>query len=445
MGNSIKWIYLVVLLVCSAAQAQTPGTAALAPSAPAQTKSAAAPNPAGTINLVVGDARIVSAGARPRAAKTGDVVSEGDSLVTGTDGEVHMTMQDSGFIALRPNTRFRVASYKADGGANDKAIFRLLAGGFRSVTGWIGTFNRGAYRVGTPTATIGVRGTDHEPRYIPEGSTEGEPGTYDKVYAGATYIENPAGRAVVAPNQAGFVPFRGRERPRLLARIPGFFRASRNEAIIETKHAEIQQMIAQRRDERRKVIAEKRAALDAAQAQARALQEQNKAAAEERRKAIQEQRKEAQRKRETLQKENKATQELNKDVQQKRKALQEEEKAGRAPGRELREKRKPLREENKAMLEQRNETQQKRNALQEENKAAAEKRGKAAQDQRKATEEQRKDVQTKRKTLEEEREATQEDLKTLREQERERYREELKAARKKRAAPNGARNDEKTP
>lgn len=36
-------------------------------------------------------------------------------------------------------------------------------------------------------------------------------------------------------------------------------------------------------------------------------------------------------------------------------------------------------------------------------------------------------------------------IKTLREQENARYREELKAARKKRAAANGAKTDEKAP
>jgi hypothetical protein len=444
MGFTGRWIWVAALLLSSAVHAQAPRqTAAPAPVAAAQ--PANTPNPAGTINLVEGDARILTTGARPRAAKVSDVVSEGDVLVTGKDGEVHLTMQDTGFIALRPDTRLRVVSYKADGAADDEAIFRLLAGGFRSVTGWIGKFNMRAYQVRTPNATIGIRGTDHEPHYIPAGSAEGEPGTYDKVYVGSTVIETPGGTAAVAPAQAGFFAVSGRDRPRVLARIPGFFRASRYEPMIEQKHAEIQQHIAQRRDERRKLVAEKRAELDAARVKTRALLEQNKAAAEERRKAAQERRKDAQGKREELKGAAKSTQQLQKDAQEKRKALQEQEGAGQVPGKALREQRKAVREASKAAQAQRTEVQEDRKALQEGTKAAAEQRLKAVESQRNATQDQLKDMQGKRKSLQDERKDMRDELKSLREQERQRYREELKAARKKGAGPSGADKDEKAP
>ncbi len=169
----------------SVTTAKAPATPAVPAATPdAQAIPATPPNQAGTIALAEGDAKIIKQGAAPRPARAGDVVSEGDVLVTGQGGQLHMTMLDTGFIALRPNSRFRIVSYKADGGSDDNGIFRLVTGGFRSVTGWIGKFNRNGYRVNTPSATIGIRGTDHEPRYIPEGSSEGEPGTYDRVYAG---------------------------------------------------------------------------------------------------------------------------------------------------------------------------------------------------------------------------------------------------------------------
>ena len=81
-------------------------------------------------------------------------MSEGDLLVTAKDSEVHMTMQDSGYIALRPGTRFRIVKYKADGGDDDKGVFSLLVGGMRSVTGWIGRYNQSAYQVRTPSARV---------------------------------------------------------------------------------------------------------------------------------------------------------------------------------------------------------------------------------------------------------------------------------------------------
>lgn len=91
------------------------------------------PNPAGTIDLIGGEVRIVPVRGQPRRAAVGDAVSEGDSLVTGKDSEAYLTMRDAGFIALRPNTRFKVVRYTADGGDDGNGVFSLLVGGIRSV------------------------------------------------------------------------------------------------------------------------------------------------------------------------------------------------------------------------------------------------------------------------------------------------------------------------
>jgi FtsZ-binding cell division protein ZapB len=239
---------------------------AMALAAPAAWAQAAAPvpNQAGVVSLVQGKASVAQAGAAPRALKVGDTIHEGDVLTTAKDGELHLLMQDTGFMVLRPDSQFMVMGYKADGGEDDKGVFKLLKGGVRSITGWIGRFNASAYQVRTPTATVGIRGTDHETRYIPEGSSEGEAGTYDKVYAGQTYLQTEGGGAEVSPNQAGFASDAPRERPRVLAHMPGVFRPGPHEAEIAKKHAEIQRFIDQRREERRKLIVEKLQALVAA-------------------------------------------------------------------------------------------------------------------------------------------------------------------------------------
>src|SRR5260221_1864213 len=254
---------LLAILVCVAAMATQ--------AAPASANQAA------VVKLAEGDARIASPGAEPGKAKAGDVVNEGDLLVTGKDGEIHLTMVDSGFMVLRPNTRFQVVNYTADGGDQDKGVFRLVVGGVRSITGWIGKFNSRGYQIHTPSATIGIRGTDHETRYIPEGSSEGEPGTYDRVYAGETYIETDAGRTEIEKDQSGYQSARPREKPRRLAAIPAFFRPGPHEGEISKKHAEVQQQINQRREERRKVVAEKRAALEGARSKLKDMHELNKA------------------------------------------------------------------------------------------------------------------------------------------------------------------------
>ena len=237
--------FLLACALCSLhwlpAQAQAP--------APAKTAYVA-----GQIDLMEGDVRIFDQQNVRRTAKVGDKVYEGDSVFTGADGEIHMTMDDQGFIAVRPNTKMRIAQYRAEGDDNDKGVISLVVGSLRSITGWIGKYHPKSYSINTPTATIGIRGTDHEPKVIPEGSSEGDAGTYDKVNAGGSFINTPQGNVDVTPNHAAFAPRNGRAAPRMLASVPNFFRPTRNERLIEGKHDQIQRIVQQKREERRQQI-----------------------------------------------------------------------------------------------------------------------------------------------------------------------------------------------
>jgi hypothetical protein len=88
----------------------------------------------------------------------------------------------------------------------------------------IGRTARSNYKIVTPNATIGVRGTDHEPAYYPPGeSGEAEPGTDDKVNAGETVLRNADGETAISPGQAAFVHHLRLDRPRLLAAAPTFY------------------------------------------------------------------------------------------------------------------------------------------------------------------------------------------------------------------------------
>jgi hypothetical protein len=103
----------------------------------------------------------------------------------------------------------------------------LVKGGFRAITGMIGHTNKDNYKIETPTATIGIRGTDHEPMFIPNPvaghKSLVEPGTYDKVNSGAAVLATPRGMVVINPNHAGFVPNLANAVPTLLNSIPKFY------------------------------------------------------------------------------------------------------------------------------------------------------------------------------------------------------------------------------
>ena len=257
-------------------------------------------NRAAKVVLVEGDVAAYSPAKQKRALAIGDYISEGDSIVTGKDGELHLYMEDGGYLSVRPNTRMRITKYQAKGESSDSAVFGLLEGSLRSVTGWIGKFNRKNYLVRTPNATVGIRGTDHEPFVIPKGSSIGEPGTYDKVNEGGSFIQTPAGRADVAPNQSGFVPHDKGAKPRVLTEIPKHFRAGRFDQRFQGKHAEVLARIEKRREDRRAEIKQKLQGVKGAVQGARAEKQQ---ANNEKREAAQKQREEARKAREAAKKE----------------------------------------------------------------------------------------------------------------------------------------------
>lgn len=223
---------------------------------------------AGRIEEVRGDVRIYDPARNMRIARLGESVHEGDSIVTGADGEVHLAMEDEGQIAVRPNTRLRIARYKAEGGSDDASIIALVQGALRSVTGWIGKYNPKGYAIRTPTATIGVRGTDHETLVLPEDARDGEAGTYDRVNHGATLLTTKHGQAEVRPNQAGFVALRGAARPRLLATVPAVFRPAQLDGRFERLHETIRQRIDSRRMQRIETLRERRPKVEAARREA---------------------------------------------------------------------------------------------------------------------------------------------------------------------------------
>ena len=196
----------------------------------------------GSVDSLEGEVRIVTAGVE-RAAAAGAEINQGDLVRTGDNAWVLLAMTDGGSLTLRPNSQLRFDTYRYDASAaaaQNSMFISLLTGAFRSVTGLIGRVNRAGYQITTPTSTIGIRGTDHEPAYYPAGAPGGqEPGTYDKVNQGESFIRNPRGEVSLRPGQSGFVHFNASTAPRLLPRAPAFYQT----------HAALDQRAAARRQE----------------------------------------------------------------------------------------------------------------------------------------------------------------------------------------------------
>ena len=188
---------------------------------------------AGLVQFAIGDVQIVAPDNQARPAVKGNAVNEGDTIITGANSAAHLRMADDGVIALKADSRIRIDTFRWQGkeDGTESSIVALAKGGFRAITGVIGRRDKNTYVVRTPTATIGIRGTDHEPLYIPPpepGETPpGPPGTYNKVNIGDTFILSAAGRVELGANEVGFASLQPNVAPVKLDRVPDFMRTAR--------------------------------------------------------------------------------------------------------------------------------------------------------------------------------------------------------------------------
>lgn len=218
MKKTTTGIFLVLLLMVGAAQAA---------------------ELFGTVDAVAGAASLTGENGTSAPIAAGTRVYVGQSILTGADGEVHVVTADSGLIALRPNSSFRVDRYQAKGEATDEVAFSLLKGALRSITGWIAKRNPAAYSLSTNSTTIGVRGTDHETAIIDTPDGAALPGTYDTVYEGATVMKNAQGSTEVHTGESAYTARDARQAPALLAHRPEF---------LERRTLRIEQRIQQRKE-----------------------------------------------------------------------------------------------------------------------------------------------------------------------------------------------------
>jgi hypothetical protein len=158
---------------------------------------------AGHVQFVNGNVQIVDPAGQTRPAKKGDAINEGDTLASAIKSSAQIKMQDGGFVAVRPETRLKFDQFifagKEDG--NEKSFFSLFKGGFRAVTGLIGRVNKQNYRITTPAATIGIRGTDHETVVVTPNGRNARSGTYNMVNTGETSMTTDRGTVNIKPGE----------------------------------------------------------------------------------------------------------------------------------------------------------------------------------------------------------------------------------------------------
>jgi hypothetical protein len=185
---------------------------------------------AGRVMVVSGAAKAINVQGKERNLEKGGDVYPGDKIVTPEGSLVQMRLNDGGYLSIRPSTEMVIDRFVYDdkNAANSNFLVSLVRGGFRSITGLIGRTNPAAYQIRTSTATLGIRGTDHEPMVIPEGLPGPggltPPGIYDKVNDGETFIQNKFGVLSLKRGDVGFAPAKPDVAPQVLLKVPEFYK-----------------------------------------------------------------------------------------------------------------------------------------------------------------------------------------------------------------------------
>jgi hypothetical protein len=125
--------------------------------------AAFAAEPIGEVAFVQGVATAQRPGEAPRFLAKGEALHESDTLNTGAKGFALITLKDGTKLTLRPNTTFTLETFR-HGAGEESAIFRLVKGGVRALTGLVSKRNPRAMELNTTTATIGIRGTSFDAR-----------------------------------------------------------------------------------------------------------------------------------------------------------------------------------------------------------------------------------------------------------------------------------------
>jgi hypothetical protein len=95
-----------------------------------------------------------------RELKQGDFVYVDDEIMTSNRSFAVLQFVDGAKVTVRPDSVMIVEAYLYNGNEDDAATLSLVSGGLRVITGAMAKSNPENYKVRTPVALMGVRGTE---------------------------------------------------------------------------------------------------------------------------------------------------------------------------------------------------------------------------------------------------------------------------------------------
>jgi hypothetical protein len=113
------------------------------------------------VAVAVGETVRVAPGGQTQALQVGSSLTPGDRVRTGPDAVAILVFADEGRISLRADSELLIRHYEVDpAGVKTRIELELIKGTVRQISGNASRSQPDRYRLNTPIAVIGVRGTD---------------------------------------------------------------------------------------------------------------------------------------------------------------------------------------------------------------------------------------------------------------------------------------------
>jgi FecR protein len=176
----------------------------------------------GTVTQLSGTLSVRKADGSVRILSQRSQVENGDTLNTERDSYAQVRFTDGAQITLKPATVVKIDSFRfaEDKPQEDSFFYSLVKGGLRAVTGQVGRRSPENYKLGTATATVGIRGTTfNADDCVSQQCARLESGVYVSVSDGEVVVRNAQGELGLAAGQFGLIA--ANQRPLFLSTDPG--------------------------------------------------------------------------------------------------------------------------------------------------------------------------------------------------------------------------------
>ncbi|MEO8333081.1 MAG: FecR family protein [Gallionella sp.] len=158
----------------------------------------------GSVYVVSGNV-FAAQGKNPSHRVIGNEAIVSDTLInTGDKSAALLQFEDGQVVTMQANSSLHVREYQYDTKKieNSNIVFSMFKGGMRFITGLIGQRKKQAFRLLTPNATIGIRGTEFMVAMVDKSM-------YSQVVSGKIAMTNATGMTVLGAGQSAAVASSG--------------------------------------------------------------------------------------------------------------------------------------------------------------------------------------------------------------------------------------------